>query len=164
MKVTVDADPVIKDLTGLELAIGTRQGLNKLGRKCEQYMRNAVTQAFSSGIEPDTGRPWARRKGNQSNAMLNKTGELRRWVLTESKAWVGKHASRLYLKFGLPDDKRAIIKGGSLFWGRKQARKGTGSRVGGRPKTGYMTGRPYMGLTSSAKRRVEQAAKQHIKV
>jgi phage gpG-like protein len=162
ISISVDTSLVTKRLERIEEAL-SRRGLEKLGRTAEKYMQESINAAFSSASDPETGRAWAPRKHSYSNPPLSKTGELRNWIKTESKAWVGNRASRLYLKFEVPDTKEALIKAGSLLHGRKQHRSDRGTRMGGRPITGYMPGRKYLGLTRSAKQKISSAAKSAIR-
>ena len=159
--VKVDASEVTKVLRKIEIAL-TKPGLNRLARKAEGYMKQSVAQSFATGTDPETGRPWAPMKRTYGNPPLRKDGELRGWVDTATHVWIGKRRSRLYLKFMWPDTARANIKAGSLFFGRKQARTGAGSKTGRPPRTGHMPGRKYMGLSRGAEKRIYTAAKTSI--
>jgi phage gpG-like protein len=161
--VKVDASDAMKRLKGIEDAVG-RKGMRRLERKGVFLMRASVQESFASKKDPSTGRAWQARKQPASNPMLYKTGELMGFIKTIGKVWRGNYASRLYLKFGLPDQRHALIKAGSLFHGRSKARSSKGTRLKGYlPESGYMPGRPYMGMTRSARSQLKSEAKRLLR-
>lgn len=159
---TVDASEALDALGKIEAAL-TKPGLKKLGKTAERQMDQSVSQAFSSQSEPETGKRWAPRRYHHRHPMLDKTGRLRRSIKSESKVWVGKFSSALYLHFMLPDDKESLIKGLAVFYGRSRGRTGRGTRRGV-SRSGVVPGRKYLGLNKSGRQTLITAAKKNVRI
>jgi len=169
--VHVEMDGVMKNLDEMQdLIEGKRKDIMRYGRA---IMKSETQRAFSSKVDPHTGRAWAARQESYPWPLLKHTGTIFSaldWsygIKTKNRKlkFFGKIRDASYLgSYGRGSGpKPAIVVAGSLFFGRSKARTARGGkRWGVAPSTGAVPGRPFFGFSRSSRKRIKRYAEKRI--
>ena len=160
VKASADVDPAIKMCQELKAAVG-RKGLRKLGRVARRELEAGSAAAFSSGIDPNTGRAWKKRKHPVPWRLLYKTGGLQQSLAFDSQVYGdSKMIARTLAKDNRSGKESYHAISGALFYGRRKqstvrSKKGKGGR---------MPARPFAGFTKFGINRLQAMARKQVKV
>jgi phage gpG-like protein len=157
--VHVEIDGVMKNLKEMEDLITAKdRDIMRYGRS---IMKSETNRAFSSKVDPNTGRGWVPRKESYPWPMLNNTG-----AMLGSLAWgYGIKTKDRRLKFfgKVAGDQGAIIRAGATHFGRSKARSEKGTKLWGQaPSTGATPARPFFGFGRSARKRIKRYAEKRL--
>jgi phage gpG-like protein len=141
-----------------ELISGKRRDIMRYGRS---IMKSETKRAFSSKVDPRTGRAWAPRKGQYPWPLLYNSGDL-----FGSLEWgYGIKTKNKRLKFfgKVGGGQAGIIRAGAVHYGRTKARTSRGGkRFGVMPSTGATPPRPIFGFGRSARKRIKRYAEKRL--
>ena len=174
--VHVEMDGVMKNLDEMqELIEGKRRDIMRYGRS---IMKSETKRAFSSKVDPHTGRAWAARKESYPWPLLKHTGTIFAaldWsygIKTKNRRlkFFGKIKDSYYLGgYNRGGGKKpTVVVAGSLHYGRTKARSTSGTRIRARgggfasPLTGATPPRPFFGFGRSARKRIKRYAEKRI--
>ena len=152
-------DGVMKSLAEMQALIeGKKRDIMRYGRA---IMKGETRRAFSSRVDPGTGRAWAARQESYPWPLLYNRGDL-----FGSLEWgYGIKTKNKRLKFfgKIKGEQGSIIRAGAVHFGRSKARTARGGkRFGVTPSTGATPPRPIFGFGRSARKRIKRYAEKRL--
>ena len=157
--VRIEAGGVLKSLDEFQkLLDGRDRAIMRYGRG---LMKSDTVAGFSSGRDPE-GAPWMPRKGSYPWPILRNSGNL----LGSLRFSYGIKTKDRRLKFFgkvKDDDQGAIIKAGSIHFGRSKARSSKGTKLWGQAaSSGATPARPIFGFSRSSRKRLKRYAEKRL--
>lgn len=162
--ITADVTATLGGLTeALELLEGTKKDFMRFGA---DLLRQETERAFSSAVDPTTGRAWPGRSGSQSWPMLSRTGALKSALGFGYGVTRKDKRQKLFgkIKTGRRGDGAMhLVVAGAAHFGRTKRRTDRGTKLRGQtPRTGITPARKFFGMGRSARRQLKAFAAKRL--